>query len=143
MRIKSYVDWRKPARDGRMPVCISVNYNGERFMLNTGLFTTERFEGEVFPKSQSNADKKTRLLGRLLLDTENFIMLHQQMSAREMKEALKREIVTDTVQKPAVKTLCDMLMEYAGTLEKDGTKDTYSRTVARIKSSRLASVPCP
>lgn len=132
MRIKTYIDKRKPAKDGRMPVCISVNYAGERFMVATGLFTTERFDGEVFPKSQSNSEKKTRLLSRLLLDTENYIMLHQQLSAREMKEALKRDVLTDTIQKPKVRTLCDMMMDYAGTLRNDGTKDIYSRTVGRI-----------
>ena len=50
-----------------------------------------------------------------------------------MKEALKRDVLTDVVQKKKEKTLADMMMEYAGTLEKDGTKDIYARTVSRIE----------
>ena len=133
MKIKSYVDKRKPSKDGRMPVCISVNYSGERFFINTGMFTTEAFDGDAFPDSQSNAKKKTRLLCSMILETESYIMSHQQLLPSEMKEALKRDVLTDVVQKKKEKTLADMMMEYAGTLEKDGTKDIYARTVSRIE----------
>lgn len=132
MRIKSYVDWRKPSSDGRMPVCISVNYKGSRFFLNTGLFTTERFSGEKFPESQSNHDKKSRLLGQMLLSTESYIMLNTQLSASEMKESLRRDVLTDTIKNPAKVTLYEKVEEYAQTLRNDGTREIYYRTVVKI-----------
>lgn len=134
MRIKSYVDWRKPSKDGRMPVCISVNFKGERFFINTGLFTTERFEGDTFPTSQTNYDKKTRTLAKMMLETESFIMLHQQMSAKELKNGLRASVFTDAIQKTSSPTLHDMVLEYAGTLERSGTQDIYARTSSKIMS---------
>ena len=132
MKIKSYVDWRKPSKDGRMPVCISVNYKGSRFFLNTGLFTTERFTGDTFPKSQSNSDKKTRLLAKLMLESESYITLHPEYSAKDMKDGLKNSVLTDIVKKPVEPALADMVMKYADTLEKDGTREIYARTSIRI-----------
>ena len=132
MKVKCYIDSRKPAKDGRMPVCISINFSGSRFMINTGLFTTEKFDGEIFPKSQSNADKKSRLLNKYILDTENYIMSHGELTPLELKEALKRDVLTDTIQKQKKKTLSDMVMDYAGTLKNDGTKEIYARTAMRL-----------
>ena len=132
MRIKVYVDWRKPSKDGKMPVCISVNYKGERFFIRTGLFTTERFSGETFPKSQSNHDKKSRILGKMLIDTESYIILNQHLSSKEMKESLKRDILYDTIIKPCCPTLAEIVEKYSQNLENGGTREIYQRTIVRI-----------
>ena len=49
-----------------------------------------------------------------------------------MKDGLKNSVLTDIVKKPVEPALADMVMKYADTLEKDGTREIYARTSIRI-----------
>ena len=56
--MKVYID----SRDFK--VYLSVTHKYKRFYLSTGLQTTEKFDGMVFPRSNKSAKSKTNKIGR-------------------------------------------------------------------------------
>ncbi len=70
-----------------------VTFKYKRFNIYTGLQTTEKFSGMVFPRSDKSARAKTARLANLYTEVENYVLSHQNESVEELKGHLK-EIVT-------------------------------------------------
>lgn len=120
--IKTYV----ASRDFK--VYFIVSYHGKRFQIYTGLTSTCKFEGIVFPK-QPNAAAKTGRLATLYAQVEEFI-LHYPDEA-DIKEKLKEVITGEKVE--VKKTLLYYFEEFLKTKTKDSTKDVYKGTMKRIE----------
>lgn len=74
-------------------VFFSVTHKGKRFYVYTGMQTTEKFTGMIFPKSDKSAKAKTRRLAELYARCESYVLDHIEESIDTMKEHLK-EICT-------------------------------------------------
>jgi site-specific recombinase XerD len=120
--IKTYV----ASRDFK--VYFIVSYHGKRFQIYTGLTSTCKFEGLVFPK-QPNAAAKTGRLVTLYAQVEEFILYHPNET--DIKEKLKEVITGEKVE--VKKNILYYFEEFLKTKTKDSTKDVYKTTMKRIE----------
>lgn len=133
MKIKAYVDGRKPDKDGNMPVMISINFKAKRFFVATGMVTTEKFDGDRFPKSQNNYDKKTRRLRKFILDVEEYAIDHSGMQPEELKDAIKKNILSDVIQRERKVPLHEYIRMFADT-KKSSTRILYDITARKVEA---------
>ena len=73
--IKTYVEGKT------MKVFFIVCYNRKRFQIFTGLDTTIKFEGLIFPPSVINHRARTFRLTKLYSDLEEYMLTHSNESA--------------------------------------------------------------
>ena len=62
--IKTYVEGKS------LKVFFIISYQGKRFQVYTGITSTVKFSGMIFPKSVPNARAKTAMLARLFASVE-------------------------------------------------------------------------
>ncbi len=115
-----------------MKVFFAITFKGKRFYLYTGLQTTEKFEGMVFPKSDKSGKAKTARLAALYVELENYLIEHPSESVDEMKGHLK-ELVTGVKKKDEGISLVSYIMELAGGKEKYNTRRNYERLARTIE----------
>ena len=85
--MKVYIDNRD------FKVYLSVTHKYKRFYLSTGLQTTEKFDGMVFPRSDKSAKSKTNRLAQIYKMCDDYINEHSNEGVDELKEHLKELIV--------------------------------------------------
>lgn len=130
MRIHPYVDTSRSNSDGTYPVYIVVKNKKGRFFVNTGLTTTDKLVGILFPKADKAGKAKTTLLGKYLADIE-VLCLQSELSQTDNKQ-LKKEIqekVFGLVRKTS--TLSDYIYEFAGT-KTEQTRSIYELTARKV-----------
>lgn len=116
--IKTYVE------NGIMKVFFNISYNGKRFMLSTGLTSTEKFTGLIFPSSVPNHRVKTLQLTKIYSSLEEYMLTHDKESIQQMKEHLRNIIngKEDTVEK----NILYYIDEYIKAKTKESTKPMNS-----------------
>lgn len=113
-------------------VFFSVTHKLKRFYIYTGLQTTEKFSGMVFPKSDKSARAKTTMLAKLYADVEDYRLTHIDESVLEMKEHLK-DIISG--EKRSSKTpFLDYLRKVADGKERFNTRRNYLRVAKQIEA---------
>lgn len=113
-------------------VFFSVTYKLKRFYIYTGLQTTEKFSGMVFPRSDKSAKAKTTMLAKLYADTEDYVLTHSSESVEEMKAHLKELIVG--AKKTGKKLFLDYLREFGESRNRENTRRSYARTYKCVES---------
>lgn len=108
-----------------------VTFKYKRFNVYTGLQTTEKFSGMVFPKSDKSAKAKTNRLASLYTEVENYILSHPNEQAVELKGHLK-EIVTGA-KKNGSKTFFEYTNEVAKTKDRYNTRRNYERVARTVE----------
>lgn len=131
MKIKVYVDGRKPNSDGSMPVYISVSNNGKRFFVNTGLLAKSKFDGREYPTTEPNYRAKTTALNKKLLAVEEYCLQHENMPMSELKSAIG--LLLDRAPKTQAKTFADYVDEFAETKRAESTKVLYRITAKKVR----------
>lgn len=81
--IKTYVEGKS------LKVFFIISYNGKRFQVYTGITSTVKFSGMIFPKSVPNARAKTAMLARLFASVEEYIYMNGELPAARMKDEIK------------------------------------------------------
>ena len=81
--MKVYID----SRDFK--VYLSVTHKYKRFYLSTGLQTTEKFDGMVFPRSDKSAKSKTNRLAQIYKICDDYINEHSTKALTNSKNILK------------------------------------------------------
>lgn len=81
--IKTYVEGKS------LKVFFIIRYNGKRFQVYTGITSTVKFSGMIFPKSVPNARAKTAMLARLFASVEEYIYMNGELPAARMKDEIK------------------------------------------------------
>lgn len=117
-------------------VFFMITYKGQRFQVCTGLQTTEKFSGMVFPKSDVNAKAKTARLALLYAKVEEYILTHNETPC-ELKDHLKALISGKPAKNDANRLFLDYMEEYIATKAKASTIRTYraaQKSVARYDS---------
>lgn len=113
-------------------VYFSVTMRGKRFYVYTGIGTTEKFTGMVFPRSDKANKAKTRKLAELFAQCESYILDHGSETNELMKEHLK-EICTG-VKKSEKSPFLDFMREVADNKSKPNTKRGYERTMRCVEA---------
>lgn len=113
-------------------VFFSVTHMTKRFYVYTGLQTTEKFSGMMFPKSDKSAKAKTRRLAELYAKCESYILDHHDESPDMMKEHLK-EICTGA-KKEDKSPFLSFMKAFAETRERLNTRRSYERTYRCVEA---------
>ena len=130
MRIHPYVDTTRSNSDGTYPVYVVVKNKLGRFFVNTGLTTTDKLVGMLFPKADKAGKTKTTLLGKYLADIE-VLCLQSELSKTDNKQ-LKKEIQEKVFgMVPKTSTLSDYIYEFAGT-KTNQTRSIYELTARKV-----------
>ena len=130
MRIHPYVDTTRSNSDGTYPVYVVVKNKQGRFFVNTGLTTTDKLVGMLFPKTDKAGKAKTTLLGKYLADIE-VLCLQSELSQTDNKQ-LKKEIQEKVFGLvPKTSTLSDYIYEFAGT-KTEQTRSIYELTARKV-----------
>ena len=79
--IKTYVEGKS------LKVFFIISYQGKRFQVYTGITSTVKFSGMIFPKSVPNARAKTAMLARLFASVEEYIYMNGELPVARMKDA--------------------------------------------------------
>lgn len=125
--IKTYVEGKT------MYVYFIVSYNKKRFQVFTGLKSTEKFDGLVFPKSVPNHRAKTFRLTHLYSEMEEYMIAHCNETSQQMKEHLKA-IINGSDDVEAEKNILYYIDEYNETKVKESTKQVFLTTKKRIEA---------
>lgn len=131
MKLYVYCDATKIVKNGDIPVKIIVKTSHGRFLVSTGLTTREKFTGREFPKSDKNRTAKTNALARCLLKVEEVCLNNNEIDNKKLKK--KIESVVFNKNTTTTNTLIDYISKYTETLDKDGTKAVYKRTMKRVE----------
>lgn len=124
--IKTYVESKT------MYVYFIVSYNKKRFQVFTGLKSTEKFDGLVFPQSAPNHRVKTFRLTKLYSEVEEYMIGHAGEPANQMKEHIKAIINGGEME--AEKNILYYIDEYVKTKPKVSTQQVFLTTKKRIES---------
>lgn len=109
-------------------VFLSVTHRGKRFYVYSGLQTTEKFKGMVFPKSDKSGKAKTARLAKLFAQMEDYLLMHDEETVEDMKVHLK-ELVTGAKAVKKGTMFVDYLREYGESRSRENTRRSYARTV--------------
>lgn len=123
--IKTYVEGKT------MKVFFIVCYNRKRFQIFTGLDTTIKFEGLIFPPSVINHRARTFRLTKLYSDLEEYMLTHSNESALQMKENLKA--IVNGTEIEVKENILFYIDEYIKTKSKESTKQVFRMTRQRIE----------
>ena len=130
MRIHPYVDTTRSNSDGTYPVYVVVKNKLGRFFVNTGLTTTDKLVGMLFPKADKAGKTKTTLLGKYIADIE-VLCLQNELSKTDNKQ-LKKEIQEKVFgMVPKTSTLSDYIYEFAVT-KTNQTRSIYELTARKV-----------
>ena len=113
-------------------VFFSVTHKGKRFYVYTGIQTTEKFTGMIFPKSDKSAKAKTRRLAELYARCESYVLDHIEEGIDTIKEHLK-EMCTGAV-KTDKSPFLSFMQAFLETRERQNTRRSYERTYRCIEA---------
>lgn len=115
-----------------LKVFFSITFKYKRFYVYTGLQTTEKFSGLIFPKSDRNAKAKTARLANLYADVEDYILNHKDETADELKCHVT-EIVKGA-KKTDQGSFVGYILKVAETKCKYNTRRNYERVARTIEA---------
>ena len=112
-------------------VFFAITFKYKRFYIYTGLQTTEKFSGMIFPKSDKSAKAKTARLANLYADVENYVLSHPNDTVEELKEHLK-EVIKGAKKSDTSSFVC-YIRKIAETKGKYNTQRNYERVARAIE----------
>lgn len=112
-------------------VFFSITFKYKRFYIYTGLQTTEKFSGMIFPKSDKSAKSKTARLANLYADVENYVLSHPNDTVEELKEHLK-EVINGAKKSDTSSFVC-YIRKIAETKGRYNTQRNYERVARAIE----------
>ena len=130
IRYYIYIDESKVnSRTGMMPIYLIFKTKGTMFKFSTGLSSSVKFSGLVFPKSETNARAKTMRLTKIATAVDEYLLLHADNSLEKIKSDV-RYIITGE-DKP-VDGLVKYIMDFAATKGNSGTRGLYELTARKV-----------
>lgn len=124
--IKTYVESKS------LKVFLVISYNGKRFQVYTGIRSTVKFKGMVFPRTVPNHSAKTGMLARIYSRVEEYMYMNEGKTAASMKESIKALI--SGKEEEVEKNLLFYIDEYVKTKVKKSTKEVFMTTRKRIEN---------
>lgn len=133
MKYYVWVNEAKRKQSGMIPVAVLFKDGKRKFVLNTGLETSEKFTGMAFPVTESNARAKTKRLLEVLERVEEFVLGEGTDLEWDVAKERLREIVSG-VKRETRRTLARCIGDFAATKAKSGTRDIYLGTKAKVEA---------
>lgn len=124
--MKIYIDNRD------FKVYLSITHKYKRFYVFTGLQTTEKFSGMVFPRSDKSAKAKTNRLAQIYKMCDDYINTHNSETVEELKEHLKELIIGK--KRDNKNTIISVIERFCSTKEKKSTAMAYKRLITDISA---------
>lgn len=115
-----------------LKVFFDITFKYKRFLVYTGLQTTEKFTGMVFPKSDRSAKAKTARLAALYASVEDYILSHTEETVEELKRHVKEVVVG--AKKGGSNSLVSYIYKAAETKRKRNTRISYERVAKTIEA---------
>ena len=112
-------------------VFFAITFKYKRFYIYTGLQTTEKFSGMIFPKSDKSAKAKTARLANLYADVENYVLSHPNDTVEELKDHLK-EVINGAKKSDTSSFVC-YIRKIAETKGRYNTQRNYERVARAIE----------
>ena len=112
-------------------VFFAITFKYKRFYIYTGLQTTEKFSGMIFPKSDKSAKAKTARLANLYADVENYVLSHPNDTVEELKDHLKE--VINGAKKSYTSSFVCYIRKIAETKGRYNTQRNYERVARAIE----------
>ena len=112
-------------------VFFAITFKYKRFYIYTGLQTTEKFSGMIFPKSDKSAKAKTARLANLYADVENYVLSHPNDTVEELKEHLQ-EVIKGAKKSDTSSFVC-YIRKIAETKGRYNTQRNYERVARAIE----------
>ena len=112
-------------------VFFAITFKYKRFYIYTGLQTTEKFSGMIFPKSDKSAKAKTARLANLYSDVENYVLSHPNDTVEELKDHLK-EVIKGAKKSDTSSFVC-YIRKIAETKGRYNTRRNYERVARAIE----------
>ena len=112
-------------------VFFAITFKYKRFYIYTGLQTTEKFSGMIFPKSDKSAKAKTARLANLYADVENYVLSHPNDTLEELKDHLK-EVINGAKKSDTSSFVC-YIRKIAETKGRYNTQRNYERVARAIE----------
>lgn len=113
-------------------VFFTITYKYKRFSIYTGLQTTEKFSGMVFPKSDKSAKAKTARLATLYTKVDDYVLTHQSETVEELKLHLK-DIITGA-KKSDTGSFVSYIRDVAKTKDRYNTQRNYERVARTVEA---------
>lgn len=117
--------------NNRGMVLLLIKHRGKQFQLSTGLASSGKFKGLVFPTSEKNHKAKTARLTRLFTACEDYLLRHAEESVPDMKMHLKAIITGEESKTRQERTLCEYMEDFAAA-HNSSTATIYQTTRKRI-----------
>ena len=112
-------------------VFFAITFKYKRFYIYTGLQTTEKFSGMIFPKSDKSAKAKTARLANLYADVDNYVLSHPNDTVEELKDHLK-EVINGAKKSDTSSFVC-YIRKIAETKGRYNTQRNYERVARAIE----------
>ena len=112
-------------------VFFAITFKYKRFYIYTGLQTTEKFSGMIFPKSDKSAKAKTARLANLYADVENYVLSHPNDTVEDLKDHLK-EVINGAKKSDTSSFVC-YIRKIAETKGRYNTQRNYERVARAIE----------
>ena len=112
-------------------VFFAITFKYKRFYIYTGLQTTEKFSGMIFPKSDKSAKAKTARLANLYADVDNYVLSHPNDTVEELKDHLK-EVINGAKKSDTNSFVC-YIRKIAETKGRYNTQRNYERVARAIE----------
>lgn len=113
-------------------VFFAITFKYKRFYIYTGLQTTEKFSGMIFPKSDKSAKAKTARLANLYADVENYVLSHPNDTVEELKDHLQE--VIKGAKKSDTSSFVSYIRKIAETKGRYNTQRNYERVARAIET---------
>ena len=113
-------------------VFFAITFKYKRFYIYTGLQTTEKFSGMIFPKSDKSAKAKTARLANLYADVENYVLSHPNDTVEELKDHLQE--VIKGAKKSDASSFVSYIRKIAETKGRYNTQRNYERVARAIET---------
>ncbi len=123
--IKPYVEAKS------LNVYFIISYGGKRFHIMTGLKTTVKFDGLMFPRTVPNAAAKTARLTTMYSELEEWLLRHPNEPTTTIKDKLKSIITGEPAE--AERNILYFFDKFIQTKVKESTKEIYHTTMGRIE----------
>lgn len=131
MIIDTYIDGRKPRKDGSMSVKIRIQSRNEKTIISTGLYTKVEFSGMQFPNIERNARAKSQRLSYIIAQIDDICYHNPKASIADLKKIIERDVFGKE-EKEYTDTLWFYCEKY-GAQMKPSTAKIYQLAGDRVK----------
>ena len=129
--VSIYVDAREKDRES-YPVYIKVSRGrSQRFLVNTELTSTSKFEGRSFPKWEGNSAAKTNRLNNLFIQVEDICLRNPELPMKMLKKLIQEQVFGKVERVKAFSHYC---REYASQCATRGTAGLYMGTARKVEA---------